>query len=550
MKTRWLTPCLLLLASCASFAGDDTKGLDDEDVDAASPEGEEDAAADATSSVVTPPEIVGEEDAGEDAGTVDAEPPPVDELTETYGIFVSLAGSAEGDGTREAPLSTIGAGIAKAKKDGKRVYVCKGTYKEAVELKSGVSVFGGYACTTKWMHEDHAYSRVESPTSPAIRAKDITDATTFSGFDVVAPDGSAASASSIGLIADNAVKLVVADSKITAGKGADGAPGVEPAAPVPGPNVDGKAGSGGAVYATVPTYPMRTTAGAVGASTCGGGTGGEGGIGAFVSCSSETHTVNGHSITFYRSTVPSKCYVTYSVAGGPVQYTSLGDCSPGTPGAGAGTAGKAGVDGASASSIGGLSSTGYVSADGVAGASGQPGAGGQGGNPQPVSDSACSGMSSGGKNLAAGGGGGAGGCGGIAGTPGKGGGASIAALVWSSPGLVFEDTLLFGGEGGAGGKGTLGAAPTAGGKAGGTATGAGAAANGGNGGRPGVSGSGAGGPSFGVAVHGPSPKFLNGALAKSGQGGTGVAAESKTSLGVTWKLPASAAGLSKDIYEF
>lgn len=550
MKTRWLTPCFVLLASCASFAGDDTKGMDD-DSDA-STAFEEDAAADASSSVVMPPDevIEGDADAVEDAGTVDAAPPPIDELTETYGIFVSLAGSSDGEGTRAAPLSSIGAGIAKAKQEGKRVYVCKGTYAEAIELKSGVSVFGGYACTTKWERKDGEYSRVEAPTSPAVRAKDVTDATTFSGFDVVAPDGTAADASSIGLVADNAGKLIVAASKITAGKGADGAAGVEPAAPAAGSGIDGKAGSGGATHATMPTYPMRTTPGTAGASTCGGGAGGEGGVGAFVSCSSETISVNGHNVTFYRSTVPSKCYVPYSVAGGPVQYTSLGDCSPGTPGAGTGAAGVPGVDGASAAAFGSLSSAGYVPANGTAGTSGAAGAGGRGGNPQPVSDSVCSGMSSGGKNLAAGAGGGAGGCGGPSGTAGKGGGASIAVLVWSSSGLAFDDTLLFGGEGGMGGKGTLGAAPTSGGKAGGTATGAAAASNGGDGGRPGVSGSGAGGPSFGIAVHGPAPKFVNGALAKAGPGGAGAAADSKTALGVTWKLPASASGLSKDKYEF
>lgn len=541
MKTRWLIPCSLLLASCASFSGDDTNGIDD-DVDAASSAAEGDAATDASSSVVTPPDGMVEsdaaavEDAGmvEDAGTVDAAPPPIDELTETYGIFVSLAGSLDGDGTREAPLSTIGAGIAKAKQDGKRVYVCKGTYKEAVELKSKVSVFGGYSCTTKWERKEGEYSRVESPTSPAVWAKDITDLTTFSGFDVVSPDGSSANVSSIGLIAENAGKLVIAAAKITAGQGVAGASGVEPVGPTLGAGINGNPGRARRVAkpGDPVVYPNRNGGATAGGSICGAPSGGQGGHGAYGACACKSGVCS--------VTIPLVCYI--------AENLKDATCDSQAPGAGAGAAGAVGLDGVSAVNVGYLSSAGYQPADGTAGTSGEHGAGGRGGLSEPVNSSSC--LPDAKVSFASGAGGGAGGCRGIAGTPGKGGGASIAALVWSSPGLVFDDTALLGGKGGAGGKGTLGAVPTAGGKAGTTASGAGDALNGGDGGRPGVSGSGAGGPSFGVAVHGSAPKLVNGSVAKAGAGGAGVGVDSKTALGVTWKLPASTAGLSKDLYEF
>lgn len=534
MHLRLVAPCLLMLLSCSAFSGDDSVGVGEPDP---TPDGLDAGTSSdgGSSTIVTPPVVDG---GAEDAEVVDASPPPLDEVTETYGIFVSSVGTPEGSGTRESPLSSIGAAIAKAKEAGKRVYVCKGTYKEALELKSGVSVLGGYACTTKWTLEQGAYSRVEAPTSPAVRAKDIVDATTFSGFDVVAPNGSAADASSIGLVADNAGKLVVASSKITAGAGIDGSAGVEPAAPVPGSNVDGKPGR--AMSRDFVGQPMgipnRNPGGNGGTSQCGGTPGGAGAKGPYATCTCTNAGANEQC----NATVPATCYS----APGVKDST----CQAGAPGAGTGTAGTSGTDGASAGTIGSLSSAGYVPANGAAGTNGNSGAGGSGGAPESVNSAACTAGAR--VSYASGAGGGAGGCGGSAGTPGKGGGASIAALVWSSPGLTFDGTELAASTGGAGGKGTLGAAPTAGGKAGATASGAGAASNGGNGGRPGVSGSGAGGPSFGVAFHGPAPTFANGALAKAAAGGAGVGADSKTFGQVTWTLKASAAGLSKDQYEF
>jgi len=440
-------------------------------------------------------------------------------LNENYGIFVSLAGASDGEGTRASPLSSIQAAIEKAELSGKRVYVCKGTYQEALTLENGISVIGGYDCTVDWVTDQNGRSRIESPTIPAIRANNILADTSFMGFDVTAPDVSGSSASSIGLIAKNASFLKVANGSIMAGKGADGAAGTTPEDAVNGPDVDGKKGANSYVSIAYPPDEQLTAA-AGGTSTCDGETGGAGGV----------------------ATLYPECTRTALVPGTAPQES------------GNGAAGQDGDDGNSAMGTGAFNANGYVPADGIKGTNGSPGGGGSGG-------------SGGGAGLfvtcisdinyqqgPSGGGGGAGGCGGLTGTPGKGGGASIAALLSASEGLTFDAAQVLAGQGGAGGEGSLGGSPTLGGDGGynGGSSGmiAGAGQPGGRGGRPGISGSGAGGPSIGIAYTGGKPDLINGAVAKSGGFGAGVGEESKTFEGVTWTLPASAPGIAKDMYEF
>lgn len=76
-----------------------------------------------------------------------APPPKADEITEQQGIFVALNGAAGAPGTRQAPLQSIAEAIAKAEADAKgRVFVCEGTYLEAIELANGISLVGGLDC--------------------------------------------------------------------------------------------------------------------------------------------------------------------------------------------------------------------------------------------------------------------------------------------------------------------------------------------------------------------------------------------------------------------
>ncbi|MCL2777202.1 MAG: hypothetical protein FWD73_04295 [Polyangiaceae bacterium] len=480
-------------------------------------------------------------DAGGDATpeqpAVVTQPPANDELNETYGVFVSFAGTPNGDGTRAKPLSSIQAGIEKATPPGKRVYVCKGTYKETLTLQSGISVIGGYDCTVGWVADQNGRSRIESPTSPAIRANNIAINTSFMGFDVVAPDasGTGSNASSIGLIAQNASSLTVANGSIIAGKGADGAPGTTPADAV----IDAEMAKGG--DGMVETYDTKSwNAGIVnsdwlggkgGQSSCGADAGGNGGTSGVFLCDYF------HNVWEY--------YLNQGYTYNPIPV--------GTP-AEAGGAGLAGHDGVSATTIGTLTADGYVTADGTAGSDGNPGHGGRGGTAEATAvlvgvGQSCT-VTTTLYNSGTGAGGGAGGCGGLAGTPGKGGGASIAALLSASEGLTFDAALVLAGQAGAGGKGSLGGSPTPGGAAGATAAGAGAAQPGGPGGLPGVSGSGAGGPSIGVAYTGGKPNLINGTIAKAGGFGAGVAGDSNTFQDVTWILPASDPGIAEDMHEF
>lgn len=479
-------------------------------------------------------------------------PPPVvggtpkeDELTEKFGLFVSLIGTPDGDGTRDKPLSSISAAIEKAKASAKRVYVCKGTYNEAIVVANAVSVIGGFDCATKWVATD-ARSKIISPTIPALRASEIVNDTSFANFDVVAPNATAESPSSIGFVAQNAKLLKVVKSSITAGNAVNGEPGVEPTPLVLPATVVGGDGiatiprdGGEFVFGLLGHLPDYSVDGPKGGSgTCGGVTldpGGAGGNGGRYKCTKFTTTQGNMTLERF----------TWNLFNGIVPTNA-----PAKPNSGA--SGNAGVDGASATALGALSAGGYVPADGTAGQNGGPGVGGQGGNGEPSFNGAtCTEPN---VNMfghgATGSGGGAGGCPGLAGTPGKGGHASIAVLMLNSEGLTFDTSEVHAGNGGAGGKGAIGAEPTAGGQPGKAYPGATVGIAGGPGGRPGISGSGGGGPSIGIAHSGGAPVLTNGAVAKAGKGGDGVPADSKTTLGVTWTLPASIPGIAEDQHAF
>src|SRR5207247_10457652 len=60
-------------------------------------------------------------------------------------IYVSPTGDDAANGTQAAPLKTIGAALALADISGtSRVNVAQGTYLENVQLRSGISLYGGY----------------------------------------------------------------------------------------------------------------------------------------------------------------------------------------------------------------------------------------------------------------------------------------------------------------------------------------------------------------------------------------------------------------------
>ncbi len=491
-------------------------------------------------------------DAGANADAPKAKPvtgtPVSDEITEQYGVFVSPQGSDKGAGTRASTLATVQAGIDRGKELGKRVYVCTGTYKEALTLADSVSVIGGLSCGSATWKTGAAPSALEAPTSPAVRAKDIASPTRIEGFAIRSPDAAEPSGSSIGLLADHAPALVIATSTIAAGNGADGANGTNGIQLRQGGSVDGRPStppvrcklSDGFLYETcasyrVPTFAWRTEMGAssvsstcVGAPGHNGGTSGYGGSGGL-----REQVFN----------VPSYWRL---YQGSAANETGLGQFSETFNGRAGASRGPA----AQAAPIGALGPNGYTPADGNAGADGEAGHGGYGGRGSlddlPDADDVPAGAVFKGMGGPSGG---AGGCPGLAGTAGRGGGASIAAALLESP-IVFENVELTSGIAGAGGRGSFGSDPTPGGRPGMNASSnaINAAGPGGGGGAPGVSTHGSHGAALGIYYGGAAPA-LKATVIKLGRAAPAREPETHTdALGNTRVLPGVPAGLVRDSY--
>ncbi len=457
-----------------------------------------------------PPDAQGGDSGGTggDGGTCDSTKTPSEDpcvIEDSYGVFVSPTGSDTANGKKSAPYKTIGRALAAAKGAAKRVYVCEGTYTEAVTIDTavdGAQIFGGFDCTT-WSYGS-ANSPVVKPSSGvALMLKGLTSGATIEDLEFDAPNATTPGASSIAALSDTSTSVVLRRVKLVAGAGADGAPGVNGAkgddGAMPGVDQQGKSATCAADAGALQNGGIWPSA-VCGSRGGGGGTafqGGPGGTG---------------------------------VAGTPVMNMNGGPI---------GGDGQKGVDGASAANgapgaAGGtFSAMGYTPAPaGGDGANGNPAQGGGGGGASsatgPMSMS-CLGAS--------GGAGGMGGCGGKLGTGGASSGASIALLSWQSA-ITLDSCRLTAGRGGAGGKGGdggpggLGKPGAAGGS--GLVNGSDTIAKGGNGG-PGGNGStggagagGSGGPSYALVYKGTKPTgssttFTPGTGGSAGPGGTGAA---------------------------
>ncbi len=528
MRTQLALGCLILLTSgCSSstFSGD--AGETDND------------------SGNVPP-ITGGSDGG---SKVDAAPPPgcdptklptddVCVVNDAEGVFASSSlGSASGDGSKEHPLASLNAAIALAKKNNMRVYACAETYGESITLENAVDVFGYFACQTSWsIGASHA--KVQSPTSPAATATNITTATRVEAVDIVAPDFTTQSQSSIGLIASASPALTIKNATIHAGTGGSGANGTSAAASNDsGTAKNGQNGENALVCTT--TLCLINFVRNGGSNACNASAGGNGGSGGvYVS------TFNSNTMMF--SWVPSTNWstglpqaATAQTAAGGTQSVSPANGANGTPGS----------NGASGAQFGNLSAQGYAASDGTNGGTGEDGQGGGGASGYGLNQSNAFNAPSyqnddGYGDYGASGG--AGGCAGAAGTAGKGGGASIALVAMQSA-LVLDTVTLTSSGGGAGGEGGNSAAATNGGIGGKSTTYTHAAGNGGNGGMGGVSGNGGGGPSIGIAYQGGAPTELASTIT-IGAGGSGVSARIDSGSGAT--IPASPSGLAQNTYAF
>ncbi len=455
-------------------------------------------------------------------------PADTSELTNALGVFVATSGDPAANATREHPIRNIQAAIDLAKRAGKRVYVCGGTYAEAITMADSISLIGGLDCTANEWRTGGPVTRIESPTSPAMRASDVTSPTRIEGIELVAPNGAAPSASSVGLIAVRAAGLVIAHASIIAGnaaKGEDGSDGGQltqsdtaargqsllPASECPGEKC-------------TPAWGARASGGV---NLCDGApehiaeSGSAGGIGGVYRVVNDISRFN---------------FVPYDPNSGPVPPIDR-----------SGAPGLDGNDGAGGER-GAFSREGYVPADGRSGTDGVPGKGGRGGSghsPDPAVDANSPSVRGVWRGWS-GAGGGAGGCPGLAGGAGKGGGASIAALLVDSP-VTFDGVALVSGRGGDAGLGTFGSTPTAGGAPGfdNDFPFLGHPAHGGRGGAAGTSGNGSSGPSIAVAHVGPAPRVQAGSKLVPGAGGASIDARSRTdAFGITKTIPATPPGLS------
>jgi hypothetical protein len=463
-------------------------------------------------------------------------------ITEECGVFVKPAVAA-GEGTRQSPLGTVQAAVAKAAElSKKRVYACIGTFTETVSVPAGMTLFGGLDCAKAWEATDQRSTlKGTADKIPLTLQGDGKSETRIEAWNIEAIDATAAGGSSIAAIAQDSAVVHFESSSLTAGRGMNGMDGMSASStpePQPLPSTSGKdvacentsMNPGGALNKNEctpenPEIPEKSI----------GGMGGDG------------------YTSFGLAGQPGQADPVPAVPKGTGGQQGLSNCAMGGDG-GNGANGADGQPGASGNAKGSLApEMGYVGANGGDGTKGLPGQGGGGGGGQkgkdatPQKPKTCAGAS--------GGAGGAGGCGGFGGKGGQAGGSSIA-LVSINATIKMVGVKLktsSGGTGGAGGSSQTGAMGGLGGTGGGSMTVdfvtmyAGCkGGTGGNGGRGGPGGGGSGGHSIGIAYMGEAPTVdmttFDVPLDGGGIGGTGGDGNASNNFG--------ASGLSAQTLEF
>ena len=493
------------------------------------------------------------------------------------GIFVAKDGDDGADGAYGRPKRTVQAGVDAAAAAGlPYVYVATGVYAEAVRLRAGVRVYGGYdsdfGVRDAILYQTAILSPQPTAELPgAINALDLrggaAGSVAFDGFSVFGHHARTQGASSYAIyVRDCDATVRIANNRVHAGTGGDGLRGAD--------GNDGANGrSGGAGTAALDlwfTYGIQrdactsqhwTLGGAGGTSTC-GGVPTNGGPGGDRDCPTWDGATTATPSAIERGRRGADGGVaTGGGAGGDAGwdvwhqsyqcegYERFGDVEGREGGDGAGgVEGTAG--GACSPSAATVTEGRWTPATAGAGTAGTAGSGGGGGGSGGGAAAAqsCFAHNFGYDNLGGtGGGGGAGGCGGTGGTGGTGGGGAFAVFVvfTTTPSSVptIVDNGIHGGVGGVGGAGGNGGVSgnggngAAGGAGGGTgeeqpadptypAFKGGKGGNGGNGGHGGGGGGGCGGPAYGIYAWGVAPAALaawkdGNDFVGAGQGGAG-----------------------------
>ena len=452
-------------------------------------------------------------DADADVGpTCDVTKSPVDEpcvVDDRYGVFVSPGGNdTTGLGTKASPYASVTKGLTAAQ--GKNVYVCAGTYAEAVSVQGlldGTRLFGGFDCSS-WAYAPSLRPVIKPSSGPALVVKALTKGLRIEDVEFAAPATTAKGESSVAAWVTGSLNVRLTRVKVVAAAaqaGADGVPATnfdpqlqQGDLKMAGHNASGAAGGATQECATLCTDAVHAT----------GGKGGNGAPGVVVDGGADAGAPTRGADGVPAITPPDP--IDNNGAGGKAQVASIA-CANGMTGSNAPP--RAG--GAGAVQPGTLTANGWVRADGVAGTKAGPGQGGGGGG--------------GGQNATngGGGGGGCGGCGGAAGPGGQSGGSSFALLSYQSI-VTLDACNLVAAAGGNGGKGATGQTGQLGGF-GGTQSAPGCQGGaGGKGGEAGGGGGGAGGHSVAIGYVGSAPAQTNGTTmavatqpAVAGAAGTG-----------------------------
>jgi hypothetical protein len=363
-------------------------------------------------------------------------PSNTDWARDSCGIFVApgTGGGNDGQvGTLQKPLASASRAIALTQGTGRRVFVCAGTYAEALVVQGakGAVAIHGIACDGGTPTFDTSKKPVFAPVDgkPALAvdgASGGSAALVFDNVELRSAPGDAAHPNSIAVAVHDAGNVLLRNARLVAQAGADGLAGDDGSVRSNhfAGKVDGNA-------ATSTTGGTELSCACPNRSVSEGGRGGDGQVGA-------TPPQDGAA----GSASPAFDFGPTGGKGGAGERGG-GDCARGRTGA----SGKTEAPATQPPKLGTLGEGVWTASPGANASDGQTAQGGGGGGGNAAS-------------TARGGGGGAcGGCGGAGARGGTGGGSSIALLSVGSRISVEGSTLTSraAGRGGIGGKGQTGA---------------------------------------------------------------------------------------------
>ncbi len=140
-------------------------------------------------------------------------------------MFVSRSKGDDdsGDGTKEAPFATIAKALASPQSG--PVYLCAEVFAEAVQVKSGATIYGGLDCTADWIYSAAKKSEISPDAGMVPLVVDplvgvVIEDVAFRAQDAAEPGGS-----SIAVIATTGAEVELTRCDVEAGNGKDGAVG-------------------------------------------------------------------------------------------------------------------------------------------------------------------------------------------------------------------------------------------------------------------------------------------------------------------------------------